>query len=386
MGSMPEKPPVVLLANVRWEALREWSHILATLFSDAGYPTVFVETTGIRKPPLRMTTGRRVLKRLLSVRSGGKKPASLSPNLTVYSPLVAPPTHRPFRRINRRLFVPRIIRDLRRLVGTAPVVMPFAPTRTTLDLVLGLEPRLTWYHCTLNYGDIPGALADIEETERRLLKSADIATVDSGFLKEKHRRVRPDMIRIESGVDFELFRRADTGPLKSLARILYYFGRADEPWFDFDLVREVAEAGFTVRMLGTLSRPSFARLPGVEYLGEVPHKALPEHLREADALIIPYSITPFTRGTFPAKTYESLATGKPVVATPLPDLKRLVGHVYLGDGAEEFVGILRCLHESETAERVRARVELARENSWEARFKRFEEILWGRLGGERPSS
>src|SRR5918996_1185355 len=94
MGSMPEKPPVVLLANVRWEALREWSHILATLFSDAGYPTVFVETTGIRKPPLRMTTGRRVLKRLLSVRSGGKKPASLSPNLTVYSPLVAPPTHR----------------------------------------------------------------------------------------------------------------------------------------------------------------------------------------------------------------------------------------------------------------------------------------------------
>ena len=141
MGSMPEKPPVVLLANVRWEALREWSHILATLFSDAGYPTVFVETTGIRKPPLRMTTGRRVLKRLLSVRSGGKKPASLSPNLTVYSPLVAPPTHRPFRRINRRLFVPRIVRDLRRLVGTAPVVMPFAPTRTTLDLVLGLEPR-----------------------------------------------------------------------------------------------------------------------------------------------------------------------------------------------------------------------------------------------------
>src|ERR687890_629318 len=168
MGSMPEKPPVVLLANVRWEALREWSHILATLFSDAGYPTVFVETTGIRKPPLRITTGRRVLKRLLSVRSGGKKPASLSPNLTVYSPLVAPPTHEAVRRINRRLFVPRIVRDLRRLVGPAPVVIAFPPTQTTLDLVSGLEPRLTWYHCVFNYEEFPGTPTDMGETERRL--------------------------------------------------------------------------------------------------------------------------------------------------------------------------------------------------------------------------
>jgi glycosyltransferase involved in cell wall biosynthesis len=168
--------------------------------------------------------------------------------------------------------------------------------------------------------------------------------------------------------------------------VLYYFGRAYERVFDFGLVQAVAKAGFTVRMLGTLSELSFARIPGVEFLGEVPHKALPEHLREADALIIPYKITPFTQGTFPAKTYEALATGKPVVATPLPNLKRLVGHVYLGDGAEEFVGILRCLHENETSEKVRARVELARENSWEARFERFEEILWGHLGGDRSSS
>ena len=384
---MPEKPPVVLLSNVRWDALWEYSHALATLFADAGYPTVFVETTGMRNPPLGTTTGRRVLKRLLNVlRSGGKKPGSLSPNLTVYSPLVVPPTYGVFRHTNRRLFVPRIVGDLRRLVGTAPVVIAFAPTRTTLDLISRLRPRLTWYHCTLNYEEIPDTPADIKHTERQFLATAATATVDSGFLKEKHRGVRPDMIRIEGGVDFELFRRADTGHLESPARVLYYFGRAYERVFDFDLVREVAEAGFTVRMLGTLSEPSFARTPGVEFLGEVPHEALPEHLREADALIIPYKITPFTQGTFPAKTFESLATGKPVVATPLPDLRPLGEHVYLGSGAKEFVAILRCLHESETPERVRARIELAQRNSWEARFVKFEEILWARLGEDRPSS
>jgi glycosyltransferase involved in cell wall biosynthesis len=382
---MLERPPVVLLANVRWDALWEYSHALATLFAKAGYPTVFVETTGMRNPPLVMTTGRRVLKRLLNARAAGKKPVNLSPNLTVYSPLVVPPTSEVFRHINRRFFVPRIVRDLRGLIGTAPVVIPFAPTQTTLDLVSGLQPRLTWYHCTLNYEEIPDAPADIRQTERQLLTTADTATVDSGFLKEKHHGVRPDMIHIEGGVDFELFRRSGTGPLKSPARVLYYFGRAYERVFDFELVRAVAKAGFTVRMLGTLSELSFARIPGVEFLGEVPHKALPEHLREADALIIPYKITPFTQGTFPAKTYEALATGKPVVATPLPDLRPLGEHIYLGDGPREFVGILRRLHKSETPERVRARVELARKNSWEARFARFEEILWAQLGRDRPS-
>ena len=377
---MPKKPPIILLSNVRWDALWEYSHALATLFANAGYPTVFVETTGIRNPPLGKTTGRRVLKRLLNVRSSGKTPASLSPNLTVYSPLVVPPTYGVLRRINRRLFLPRIIRDLRRLIGTAPVVIAFAPTQTTLDLASGLEPRLTWYHCTLNYEEIPDTPTDIKKTEQQLLRTAGIATVDSGFLKKKHHGVRPDMIHIEGGVDFDLFRQADTGHLKFPAKVLYYFGRAYERVFDFNLVRELARAGFTVRMLGTLSEPSFARIPGVEFLGEVPHKALPEHLREADALIIPYKITPFTQGTFPAKTYECLATGKPVVATPLPDLKPLNEHVYLSNGSKEFVQILRCLHETETPEKRRTRIELAQRNSWEARFANFEEVLWTRLG------
>ena len=382
---MPEKPSVILLANIRWGAFWEWSKILAALFADAGYPTVFVETTGIRNPPLEIAGGRKVLKRLLSLRSGGKQLANLPPNLTIYSPLVAPPTHEVFRRINHRFLVPKIVGDLQRLVGPAPVVIAFPPTQTTLDLISGLAPRLTWYHCVSNYEEYTGTPADIEATERRLLEVADTVTVDSGFLKEKHHRVRPNMIHIESGVDFELFRRADTGLLKSPARMLYYFGTADETRFDFDLVKKVAEAGFTVRMLGRLTRPSFARTPGVEYFGSVPHKALPEHLRTADALIFPYKINPFSKGTFPAKTYESLATGKPVVATPLPDLKRLDGHIYLGDGAEEFVSILRRLHESETPDRMHARVELAQQNSWKARFAKFEEILRGSVEDDRLS-
>lgn len=369
-----------MLANVRWNALWEWSQILSTEFARAGYPTVCVETTGITNPDLNAEAGRKVLQRLVHARAGGRTYAEYPENLNVYSPVVAPPTLGVFRRINQRVLVPRIVRDLRRLAGPDPVVMAFTPTQTTLDLLSKLDPRLIWYHCVLNYEEIPGIPRDIRETEQRLLNMADIVTVDSAFLKEKHRHQRSDIVHIESGANFELFQKADTGILAQPAQTVCYFGAADERRFDFDLVRGVAEAGFTVRMVGTLSDPTFARIPGIDYRGAVPHKELPNYLRDADALIIPYKITAFSKGTFPAKTYECLATGKPVVATPLPDLKRLDEHIYLGEGAEEFVTVLRRLHDSETPERRQARVELARENSWKARVAKFEEVLWQKIG------
>jgi glycosyltransferase involved in cell wall biosynthesis len=372
-------PSIIILANIRWDALWEWSQILATNFAKAGYPTVCVETTGITNPRRDIDTSRKILRRVLKARSSGSRYSRNPANLVVYSPLVVPPTYRVFRRINQWILVPRIVRDLRRLAGPEPVVMAFTPTQTTLDILSELNPRLAWYHCVLNYEEIPGTPSDLRDTERRLLRLADVVTVDSNYLKQKHSAARPDSIHIESGVDFELFQQAYTGSLQAPVRTIYYFGAADERRFDFDLVREVAQAGFTVRMLGTLSDQSFARCPGVEFLGAVPHEDLPAHLRAADALIIPYRITAFSKGTFPAKTYECLATGKPIVATPLPDLATLSEHLYLAESSGEFVEILRRMPNLETPEKVHARIEVARKNSWEARFKKFEEIMWRKI-------
>ena len=121
------------------------------------------------------------------------------------------------------------------------------------------------------------------------------------------------------------------------------------------------------------------KLSGIEHVGEVSHAALPGALAGTDAFIIPYRISPLTRGISPAKIFECLATGKPVVASPLPELRGLSEHVYLADGPEEFVSVLRRLPELETEEKVWARLNLARQNSWEARFREIEAALWRAL-------
>jgi len=379
-----DKPPVVLLSGIRWDFLWQRHQILATLFARAGYPTVFVETTGLADPRLLdPATLRKVLARVSGAfrsgkgRSGDEEPV---PGLEVYGPLVLPPTRAPFRLLNRRLFVPRVARDLARLTGgERPVVIAYPPTSTTLDLVDALRPRLLLYDCVLNYEHFPGTPRDIAQTERELLQRADLVTVDSGFLAEKHRRVRPDMLQVPPGVDWEPFARARTGVLRREAKTLCFFGTMDERRFDYDLVAALAGAGYRMLLLGPLSRLAFATVPGVEYRGEVPHRELPRHLAEADALVIPYRITAFSKGTFPAKIFECLATGKPTVATPLPDLLPFRDALYLADGAEGFLEILRNLPKTESEEKVEARVSLARDNSWEARFARLERALLERL-------
>ncbi len=114
----------------------------------------------------------------------------------------------------------------------------------------------------------------------------------------------------------------------------------------------------------------------MSYLPSVPQTALPTAISSTDAIILPYKLNEFTKGVFPSKAYECLATGKPVVATPLPDFREtLSGSIYFADGAEGFIEVLKSLPDLENSGKVHERMEVARMNSWESRFDKVERIL-----------
>jgi glycosyltransferase involved in cell wall biosynthesis len=143
-------------------------------------------------------------------------------------------------------------------------------------------------------------------------------------------------------------------------------------------LRAIAGAGFEVRIVGGLGRieKGFLNMPGIDYRGEVPHAELPAALAGVDAFVLPYRVNGLTRGISPAKIYECLASGRPVVAAPLPAMKDLAGHVCLAERPGDYVEVLRNLEGLETEEKRRDRIDLARRNSWEARFGEIEEALW----------
>jgi glycosyltransferase involved in cell wall biosynthesis len=369
-----DRPPVVILSGVRWDFLWQRHHVLATVFARAGYPTVFVETTGLANPRPNRATLRKVASRVR--RAGGEKSCA-EKGLAVYAPLAAPPTSRVFRWLNRRFFVPRVVRDLRGIAGPDPVVVAYPPTRTTLEVISGLCPRLVLYDCSDDYARFPGAPNDIIDTERELLRRADLVSCTSTWLLQKVRPVRPDAFLSGPAVDYERFAvLQDTRPDKRVHTVCF-FGHVSRERTDFFALRAIAEAGFEVRIVGRLGQieKGFLETPGIDYRGEVPHAELPAALAGVDAFVLPYTLNGLTLGISPAKTYECLATGKPVVAAPLPALEELTGCVYLAKRPEDYVEVLRNLEGLETEEKRRARIELARKNSWEARFEGIEGAL-----------
>ena len=383
MGAGSRKPPVVVLSGIRWDFLWQHHQILATHFARAGYPTIFVETTGLSNPSPDPATIRKVLWRIR--RSGGKghRERDTPTGLNVYSPLVAPPTWGVFRRLNRAFFVPRVVRHLHRLLdGVSPVVIAYPPTRTTLDLLSALKPRLTLYDCSEYYEGFPGVPCDIALTERELLEKADLVSCTSAFLMEKVRPLRQDAFMRGPAVDYDRFAVLQgSRTLGGRGRTVCFFGYLSEERVDFSILEGLGERGFDVRLVGGVRRVKerFFASPGVDYQGEVPHAELPAVLEGTDAFIIPYKINDLTRGISPMKIYECLATGIPIVATPLPEFERFGEHVYLAENAEDFAKILERLPELETEEKVRVRIRLARENSWEARFADLERELRRRL-------
>jgi glycosyltransferase involved in cell wall biosynthesis len=371
------KPPVVILSGIRWDFLWQRHQTLATLFAGAGFPTVFVETTGLADPRLTKDSLRRVFGRILRSGGAGEKQPS-ERDLTVYAPLSVPPTYGAFRWSNAKLFVPRITRDLRRIAGPHPVVVAYPPTRTTLGLISGLDPKLVLYDCSDDYEHFPGVPKDIKETERELLLRADLVSCTSAHLLEKARRIRSDAFLSGPAVDYEQFASLqDPGPYGEV-RTVCFFGHLSLERIDFGVLRAILGAGFGLRIVGVLGgvEEGFFGVPGIDYRGEASHASLPSTLKGVDAFVLPYRVNALTRSISPAKTYECLATGKPVVAAHLPAMRDLAGHVYLAQRPEDYVHVLRNLQRLETGEKRRARIELARKNSWEARFSELEETLW----------
>lgn len=386
-----KKPTVVILSGVRWGFLWQRHQTLATLFARAGYPTIFVETTGISDPKPTPESLRPVVGRLIGKWSSGsaesRRQGSSEGVPSVYSPLVAPPTHGIFRSLNGRYFVPRIVRELRRLPGLSrgerPVIVAYPPTRTTLQLVGALSPRMLYYDCSDEYSAFPGAPHDIRQTEREIMLRAEVVSCTSGTLLRRVRGLRPDAALIGPGVEYDRFSKSSADDIISEGerKTVCYFGDVTEARLDVGVIAGLAGAGFRVRLVGEVRGRArwLLGLPNVEYRGVVGHHELPGEIR--GAIILPYRENPLTSAISPAKLYECLATGLPIVSTPLPSMKAPIenGLVYPARNTGDYIETLLGLRETESGERVKKRRRLAEDNSWETVFARAEGMIWREL-------
>jgi glycosyltransferase involved in cell wall biosynthesis len=153
---------------------------------------------------------------------------------------------------------------------------------------------------------------------------------------------------------------------------------------DLALLEGVADAGTGLLLIGpkdpAFEPDRFARLiarANVSYLGPRAFEELPAYLKLMDVGLVPYGNTEFNRWSFPMKTLEYLAAGRPVVATSLPATRSLDTElVTLADTPGEFAAsVARQAPLAREPQLVAARRAFAARHSWADRARQLVELL-----------
>ena len=236
--------------------------------------------------------------------------------------------------------------------------------------------RFNWpfvYDCMDHHAGFETNDQKMLDEEHALISSADLVVVSSLFLEKEVRALGVEPRLVRNACDYEHFEGAGEGRARGPRPVVGYYGAIAE-WFDSDLVADLAERrpDWDFLLVGSTFNADIERLsklPNVSLVGEKPYAEIPDWLGRFDAALIPFKRVPLTEATNPVKAYEMLASGKPVVSVPIPEVSALAPLVRLASTAEEFEREVASALEESDAGLVAERRAFARENTWRKRYE-----------------
>lgn len=276
---------------------------------------------------------------------------------------------------------------LRQLNFSSPILWFYKPEHA--PFIGKFNESLTVYHCIDEFtvGTSGRKRQNIITLEQQLLKQADIVFANSELTFQNKKTINPNTYHIPSGADVSHFSRA-TDPttnihptVKNLSHpILAFVGNIDER-IDIPLLASVAQEYPTGSLVlvgqahpNTVNLQPLQSLPNVHWLGKQPFDILPNILKGIDGCLLPYVQSEATRYRSPLKLYEYLATGKPIISTPHPEVSQFKAVVTLASAAE-FPHIIKTVLQNDSPQMHQTRQSTAQKHSWDARVEKILAIL-----------
>jgi glycosyltransferase involved in cell wall biosynthesis len=241
-----------------------------------------------------------------------------------------------------------------------------------------LGEDLVVYYCIDDYAAHPGVDREaIAAADAALAERADQVFVAPPALLPGKRAQNPATEFSPHGVDFDLFARA-SDPATAVPRdasglrrpVVGFFGLVAD-WIDVELLAYLGRARpeWTFLVIGHVSTDvgALKDLENFRLVGQQPYETLPGWAKSFDVAVMPYRLNRQVQNANPLKLREYLATGKPVVSVPTPEVERFAPHVQIAATREEFLAALeRALRDDTPAARA-ARMQAVRGMSWDAR-------------------
>jgi teichuronic acid biosynthesis glycosyltransferase TuaH len=267
-----------------------------------------------------------------------------------------------------------------RVLPSRRVLVTFAPAR---GLLPGLSRDLTVYWRRDAAADerYVQSVHHEEARHQRLLRRADLVVAVSPPLLADSSHHNSRAVLLPNGADVEHFARPGRTELPDLGPgpVLGYLGAVS--WrLDVDLIDQLAASrpDWQVVLVGKVSVDLPSR-PNLHAVGAMPWSELPAWAHRFDVGLVPYKVDDtFNRSSFPLKVFDYLASGRPVVSTPLPGLEGLFPCVRLADGVVDFTRAIEAAMSGPPGPE--ACRDLAAANSWDSRAEALDDLLGERLG------
>jgi len=348
-------------------------------FASAGNKVIFVNSISMGLPGLAHKDLLPRIKRKLG--SYSKLARQTEEGITVVSPASLPFFGSAMaRKINRRLLSAQIGKLARSRGLTKPILWIAIPTAA--EMIGTLNEAAVVYQVsdkydanTMDHATDPALIRRLHE---HAIDAADLVFYSGRKLFNEATRGCERSYLLEQGVDYEHWRRVGDGTVAIAPEVaniprprLGYFG-AIEPWLvDQELIKRAARERpeWQWIFIGNKSRGlEIEDLPNMHFLPPVPYAELPRYAAGFDVCVLPWETEQsFTSYGSAIKVREYLATGKPVVISPLPEYEPMRDVLRIARTRDDFLRLVEeALHESDPVMKEHRRAAVA-SGTWDAR-------------------
>lgn len=208
-----------------------------------------------------------------------------------------------------------------------------------------------------------------------MVEKADIIVTTSDLLKTQIKNQFPNKTSyfIPNGCDLSHFRPntnlvTPSELINHKGPVITYSG-AWAKWVDHELVYKIAHT--FKEALVIIIGPEFGatvnkNIANLKYLGYKSYNELPAYLQLSTVCIIPFLLQDVTLATNPIKMYEYLASGTPVVATDIPEVRN-VPSVFIGINHDLFIEKIKFIIDKRLTFNSSEVYEWLESHSWEGR-------------------
>jgi glycosyltransferase involved in cell wall biosynthesis len=354
-------------------------------FARAGNKVIFVNSISMGLPSLAHKDLLPRIKRKLG--SYSKLARQTEEGITVVSPASVP-----FfgtgaaRTLNRQMIGAQIKRLARSRGLTKPVLWIAIPTAA--EMIGVFDEAAIVYHVsdkydanTMDHATDPTLIRRLHE---RAIDGADLVFYSGRKLFSEATRGCDRSYLLEQAVDFEHWSKVKALPvapeMQNIPRPrLGYFG-AIEPWLvDQELIKQAARErpSWQWVFIGNRSRGvEIEDLPNTHFLPPVPYEQLPSFAAGFDVCVLPWETEQaFTSYGSAIKVREYLATGKPVVISPLPEYEPMSDVLRIARTREEFFRLVEdALNETDESLAAKRQAAVA-SGTWDARAEWVSDLI-----------